>query len=56
MFVGLSCSEPVDTPMDPNSNCIWIRGVIWGDSHLIVKLNYLTITWSDISSAISVVS
>ena len=55
----LDCT-PVDTPMDPNVKLVPRQGESLGDPgryrRLVGKLNYLTITWLDISFSVSVVS
>ena len=55
----LNC-KPVDTPMDPNVKLIPGQGEPLGDPviyrRLVGKLNYLTITRSEISFHVSVVS
>ena len=55
----LDC-KPVDTPMDPNVKLVPGQGESLGDPRryrrLVGKLNYLTITWPDISFPVSVVS
>ena len=52
--------KPVDTPMDPNVKLVPNQGESLQDpgtyQRLIGKLNYLTITRSDISFPVSVVS
>ena len=52
--------KPVDTPMDPNVKLVPGRGESLGYPgryrRLVGKLNYLTITWSDISFPVSAVS
>ena len=55
----LEC-KPIDTHMDPNIKLVPGQGEPLRDSgryrRLVGKLNYLTITWSDISFPVSVVS
>ena len=55
----LDC-KPIDTPMDPNIKLIPGQGESLRDPEryllLVGKLNYLTITWLDISFPVSVVS
>ena len=55
----LDC-KPVDTPMDPNVKLVLGQGKSLGDPgrhrRLVGKLNYLTITLSDISFPVNVVS
>ena len=55
----LDC-KPIDTPMDPNVKLVPGPGELLRDprryQQLVGKLNYLTITWSDISFPVSVVS
>nr|CAN76350.1 hypothetical protein VITISV_025245 [Vitis vinifera] len=57
---GMLDCKPVDTPMDPNVKLIPGQGEPLGDPgkyrRLVGKLNYLTITRSDISFPVSVVS
>ena len=53
-------SKPVDTPMDPNVKLVSSQGGLLIDPRryrrLVGKLNYLIITWPDISFPIRVVS
>ena len=53
-------SKPVDTPMDPNVKLVPSQGGLLRDPRryrrLVGKLNYLIITWPDISFPMSVVS
>ena len=55
----LNC-KPVDTPMNPNVKLVLGQGELLRDPgryrRLVSKLNYLTITWPDISFPVSVVS
>ena len=55
----LDC-KPVDTPMDPNVKFVPGQGELLRDAgryrRLLGKLNYLTITRSDISFPVNVVS
>ena len=57
---GMLDFKPVDTPMDPNVKLVLGQGESIGDPgryrRLVGKLNYLTITRSDISFPVSVVS
>ena len=57
---GLLGSKPVETPMDPNVKLYEDQGELLSNPErycrLVGKLNYLTITHSDISFAISVLS
>ncbi|KAJ9701155.1 hypothetical protein PVL29_006480 [Vitis rotundifolia] len=57
---GMLDCKPVDTPMDPNVKLVPGQGEPLGDPgryrRLVGKLNYLTITRSDISFPVSVVS
>ena len=57
---GLMNSKYVDTPMDPNIKLLPSQGELLSDPEkyrrLVGKLNYLTITRPNISSAVSVVS
>ena len=57
---GLVSSMFVDTPMDPNTKLLPNQGEPISDPEqyrrLVGKLNYLTITRTDISFAVSVVS
>ena len=57
---GLLVSKPVETPMDPNVKLYEDQGELLSNPErycrLVGKLNYLTITHSDISFAISVLS
>ena len=57
---GMLDCKPVDTPMDPNVKLVPSQGELLRDPgryrRLIGKLNYLTITRSDISFPVSVVS
>ena len=57
---GILECKPVDTPMDPNVKLVPGQGEPLRDPgryrRLVGKLNYLTITWSDISFPVSVVS
>ena len=52
--------KPVDTPMDPNVKLVPSQGELIRDPEryrrLVGKLNYLTITWPDISFLVSIVS
>ena len=58
--IGLMNSKSVDTPMNPNIKLLPNQGEPLLDTEkyrrLVAKLNYLTITRSDISFAVSVVS
>ena len=57
---GMLDCKLVDTPMDPNVKLVPGQGESLGDPRryrrLVGKLNYLTITWPDISFLVSVVS
>ena len=57
---GLLGSKPMETPMDPNVKLYEDQGELLSNleryCRLVGKLNYLTITHSDISFAISVLS
>ena len=57
---GMLDCKPVDTPMDPNVKLVPSQGELLRDPgryrRLVGKLNYLTITRSDISFPVSVVS
>ncbi|KAJ7970237.1 Retrovirus-related Pol polyprotein from transposon TNT 1-94 [Quillaja saponaria] len=59
-FLGMLGSKPVDTPMDPNTKLVPDEGELLSDPEqyrrLVGKLNYLTVTRLDISSAASMVS
>ena len=58
--IGMLDCKPVDTPMDPNVKLVPGQGESLGDPgryrRLIGKMNYLTITWPDISFPMNVVS
>ena len=57
---GMLECKPIDTPMDPNVKLVPGQGEPLRDPEryrrLVGKLNYLTITWLDISFLMSVVS
>ena len=57
---GILDCKPVDTPMDPNVKLVLSQGELLRDlgryRRLVGKLNYLTITWPNISFLVSVVS
>ena len=56
---GMLDCKPVDTPMDPNVKLVPSQGELLRDSEryrrLIGKLNYLTITWPNISFLVSII-
>ena len=58
--IGMLDCKPVDTPMDQNIKLVLRQGESLQDPgryrRLVGKLNYLTITRSDISFLVSVVS
>ena len=58
--IGLLGFKPMETPMDPNVKLYEDQGELLSNPerhcHLVGKLNYLTITYPDISFAISVLS
>ena len=58
--IGLLGSKPVETPMDPNVKLYENQGDLLSNPKryrcLVSKLNYLTITFPDISFAVSVLS
>ena len=57
---GMLDYKPIDTPIDPNVKLVSGQGEPLRDPgrcrRLVSKLNYLTITWPDISFPVSVVS
>ena len=57
---GMLDCKPIDTPMDSNVKLIPGQGEPLQDQgryrRLVGKLNYLTITWPDISFPLSIVS
>ena len=57
---GMLDCKPVDTPMDPNVKLVPGQREVLRDPgryrRLVSKLNYLTITWPDISFLMSIVS
>ncbi|XP_047249971.1 uncharacterized protein LOC124885765 [Capsicum annuum] len=57
---GMTGYRPIDTPMDPNAKLLLEQGEPLSDPkkyrQLVVKLNHLTVTRSDISFSVSVVS
>ena len=57
---GMLDCKPLDTPMDPNVKLVPSQGELLRDlgryRRLVGKLNYLIITWPDISFPMSIVS